>query len=459
MKLSNLVRSSSFRLALIYLALFASSVLILLAFIYWSTVTFTANQMDETIQSDVTGLSEQYRLRGVNGVIASIGDRLQRDPDSSSVYLLTTPDFIPMTGNLSSWPKVKTTTQGWLNFQFKDPRSSRDFYARARPFVLQGGFNLLVGRDTRDLNEIQQLLKRAILWGLLITLGLGLLGAGIMSRSIMSRIELINQNSRDIIAGNLSQRIPLSGGNDDIDQLAKNLNHMLDEIERLMDGIRQVSDNIAHDLRTPLTRMRNRLEQLQTNFKINSPEFNAAQDSMNDADQLLKIFAALLRIARIEAGGHPVNFSSVNLNGLVTDAVELYEALAEDNEIEIILKKNDEAIIEGDRDFLFQALINLLDNAIKYTPTKGKITIFLEKNQQYIELMITDTGPGIPEKEYKNIGQRFYRLEASRGMPGSGLGLSLVNAVVHLHKGTLLFAGNNPGLITQLRFDQKIEKL
>ncbi len=454
MKLRALLQSSSFRLVLIYLGLFASSAFLLLGFIYWSTASFTANQMDTTIKSDITGLSEQYRLRGVNGIVDSITDRLQKDPDSSSVYLLTTPDFTPVAGNLTSWPQVSVSSDNWMNFKFYDERSGRDFHARARLFILQEGFNLLVGRDIRDLKAIQQLLKRAMLWGLLIILGLGLCGGIIMSRSMTRRIELINQNSRDIIAGDLSKRIPLArGGNDDIDQLASNLNHMLDEIEHLMTGIQQVSNNIAHDLRTPLTRMRNRLEQLQVELTDTSPYKAAVQDCIADADQLLKTFAALLRIARIEAGGHTTKLSSVNLSELVNDAAELYEALAEANDLEFIVESNAPIMIEGDRDLLFQALANLIDNAIKYTPAKGKITITGKTTESIIELIVTDSGPGIPTAEYEKVSQRFYRLESSRNSPGSGLGLSLVKAVAQLHQGTLLLADNSPGLIATLRFE------
>ncbi len=454
MKVNVLLQSSSFRLVLIYLLLFAGSALMLLGFIYLSTVTFTANQMDTTIQSDITGLSEQYRLRGVNGLVASINDRLQQDPDSSSVYLLTTPNLTPVAGNLSSLPPEGVSTDNWMTFQFYDERSNRIFHARARLFMLAEGFNLLVGRDTSDLKGIQQLLQRAMLWGLLIILGLGLFGGIIMSRSMTRRIELINQNSREIIAGNLSKRIPLSKqGSDDIDQLASNLNHMLDEIEHLMTGIQQVSNNIAHDLRTPLTRIRNRLERLQLEFDDNSLYKESVQECITDADQLLKTFAALLRIARIEAGGHQANFAPVNVNELLNDAAELYEALAEDKQLKLIIEKSQPAIIEGDRDLLFQALANLIDNAVKYTPVQGKITLGIKQSDSYTEIIVADSGPGIAFEERDKVSQRFYRLETSRNTPGSGLGLSLVKAVALLHRGELRFADNTPGLIATLHLN------
>ncbi len=410
--------------------------------------------MDTTIRSDITGLSEQYRIRGVNGLVGSIRDRLQQDPDSSSVYLLTTPDLIPLEGNLSSFPREGTSAGNWMTFQFYDERSGRDFHARARLFILDEGFNLLVGRDTGDLKAIQKLLQSAMLWGLLIILGLGLFGGIIMSRSMTRRIELINQNSRDIIAGDLSKRIPLSKrGNDDIDQLASNLNHMLDEIEHLMTGIQQVSNNIAHDLRTPLTRIRNRLEHLQLEFDHDSLYKQSVQHCIDDADQLLKTFSALLRIARIEAGGHQNNTSLVDLNELIKDAAELYEALAESNQLTLVVKESPQSNIEGDRDLLFQALANLIDNAIKYTPNEGIITLSIQQSGDYIDLAVADSGPGIPVDEHDKVSQRFYRLESSRNTAGNGLGLSLVKAVALLHQGKLLLSDNNPGLIATVRFN------
>ena len=254
------------------MALFAGSALLLLGFIYWSTVAFMANQTDATIEAEITGLAERYRERGLNGLVRTITKRLERDPQSFSVYLLASPNYTPLAGNLTAWPDVEPTLDGWLNFEFEDPRAGgRVFQARVRPFVLEGGLHLLVGRDTRELKATQQLIVRALLWGLAITLALALVGGITMSRSMLRRIEQINQTSREIIGGDLSRRVPTSGADDDFDQLAVNLNAMLDEIERLMGGIRQVSDNVAHDLRTPLTRLRNRLEQLRSELEATQP--------------------------------------------------------------------------------------------------------------------------------------------------------------------------------------------
>ena len=457
---ASLLRTSTFRLALVYMVLFAGSVLILLGFIYWSTVTYMAEQTDATIRAEITGLAEQYRQRGLSGLEITISERVERDPDGSSVYLFASPNRQPLAGNLSAWPDAAPAADGWLDFEFHDERAGgRVFQARARVFVLQDGLHLLVGRDTRELKATQRLITRALLWGVAITLALALLGGVFMSRGMLRRIELINQTSRNIMGGDLSQRIPIRGSGDELDQLAGNLNSMIDEIERLMDGIRHVSDNIAHDLRTPLTRLRNRLEQLQIDLEDGSPHRKQVEQSITDADQLLATFAALLRIARIEAGGHTAKFKPVDLAALVHDAAELYEALAEEKCVRFSTQVEASVAVDGDRDLLFQAITNLLDNAIKYTPKGGEVLLELKrigisadiKAGIKADITVSDTGTGIPEAERDKVGQRFYRLESSRSTPGSGLGLSLVKAVAKLHRAELLLDDNAPGLIATLR--------
>ena len=452
MKLSSLLHTSTFRLALVYMVLFAGSVLILLGFIYWSTVSYMAEQTDATVRAEITGLAEQYRQRGLNGLEKTISERVERDPDGSSVYLFATPGLKPLAGNLSPWPDATPAADGWLDFEFKDPRAGgRIFQARARVFILQDGLHLLVGRDTRELKATQRLITRALLWGVAITLALALLGGVVMSRGMLGRIELINQTSRNIMAGDLSQRIPIRGSGDELDQLAGNLNSMIDEIERLMDGIRHVSDNIAHDLRTPLTRLRNRLEQLQIDLEDGNPYREQVEQGITDADQLLATFAALLRIARIEAGGHTAQFNRVDLAELACDAAELYEALAEEKHLHFSAHIDASVALEGDRDLLFQALTNLLDNAIKYTPAGGAVALELKRSGNAVDIAISDSGCGIAEAERDKVGQRFYRLENSRSTPGSGLGLSLVKVVAKLHRATLLLEDNAPGLKATLR--------
>lgn len=459
MKPRELLRTSTFRLAILYMALFAGSALLLLGFIYWSTVAFMSNQTDATIQAEIVGLAEQYRERGLTGLVEVIKERLERDPESSSVYLLASRSYTPLAGNLTAWPDVAPTQAGWLDFEFQDSRAGgRIFQARARPFVLEGGLHLLVGRDTRELRATQQLIVRALLWGLAITLALALVGGITMSRGTLRRIEQINQTSREIMGGDLSRRVPTNGTADDFDQLAVNLNAMLDEIERLMGGIRQVSDNVAHDLRTPLTRLRNRLEQLRSGLGGESPHRDDVERSIADADQLLSTFGALLRIARIEAGGHRPELVPVDLATLVRDAAELYEALAEEKRLTLDTRVADSETIPGDRDLLFQAVTNLLDNAVKYTPDGGRVSLEVSRAGDAVDVTVSDTGPGVPAEEREKVVERFYRLERSRRDPGSGLGLSLVAAVARMHHAALVLEDNQPGLRATLRFDAGLSR-
>ena len=451
MRQNSLLKTSTFKLALIYMVLFAGSVLILLGFIYWSTVAYMSAQTDATIEADITGLAEQYRQRGLVGLEKTIAERMERDPNGSSVYLIATPTRQPLAGNLSPWPDTTAGPDGWLDFEFKEAESGRIFQARARDFVLQDGLQLLVGRDTRELKATQALITNTLLWGLALTIALALLGGVVMSRGMMRRIEIINQASRNIMAGDLTERIPIRGSGDELDQLAANLNRMIDEIERLMNGIRHVSDNIAHDLRTPLTRLRNRLEQLQLDLDDASPQRESVEEGLADADHLLATFAALLRIARIEAGGHAANFELVEMAALARDAAELYEVLAEEKQLDFNMQIEGEITLSGDRDLLFQALINLLDNAVKYTPAGGSVALELKRSGDNAEIIISDTGIGIPEAERDKVGQRFYRLETSRSTPGSGLGLSLVKAAASLHNAELILDDNAPGLRVTLR--------
>jgi len=449
-----LFRSSTFRLATLYMVLFAGSVLFLLGFIYWSTVAFMSDQVDTTIETEIVGLSEQYRARGLNGLVRTINARIERNPDSSSVYLFASPSFRPLAGNLTGWPEEAPTDDGWIDFYLDDPANGLDdLSARARVFVLQGNFKLLVGRDVRELQQTQQLIERALLWGLAITVALALAGGMMLSRTMLRRLDEINLTSREIMAGDLSRRIPTRGNQDDFDQLAGNLNAMLDEIERLMEGIRHVSDNIAHDLRTPLTRLRQRLETLAAG----PPDERSSQieKSIADADQLLDTFSALLRIARIEAGGYRPSFEALSLADLVSDAADLYGAIAEEKDLALTTRTDGICEIQGDKDLIFQAVANLLDNAIKYTPSGGHIELSVCRSDDNVRLCVADDGPGIPESNRADVTRRFYRLESSRSTTGSGLGLSLVAAVAAIHQAELLMEGNHPGLRAVLKFDSQ----
>ncbi|MCS5562938.1 HAMP domain-containing sensor histidine kinase [Marinobacter qingdaonensis] len=446
MKLLSQLRTSSFQLALLYMVVFATSVFLLLAFIYWRTAGFMTAQTDETIEAEIAGLAEQYRGRGVNGLITIIRERVARDPNAKSIYLLTTDDFLKLAGNIESWPKGTRSDSGWINFTLDETVgwNGPKRLARARIFEVQGGLRLLVGRDVDELTNLKRVIETAINWGMGITLGLALLGGFLMSRSTTRRIEVINNTSRRIMNGHLSLRIPTRGTDDDFDQLADNLNQMLDRIVYLMEGIRHVSDSIAHDLRTPLTRLRNQLE--NTLMSVDNDEAREqAGRAVAEADQLLATFNALLRIARLETRGNAADMKPVSLGELVSDACELYEALAEDKEQSFEQNLDTAVQIEGDRDLLFQMVSNLIDNAIKYTPEQGVIGVAVRRDGVDAVFEVRDSGIGIPDDEKEQVFQRFYRVGKSRSLPGNGLGLSLVSAVAEIHQGRIVLSDTYPG--------------
>jgi signal transduction histidine kinase len=445
---ARLLKSATFRLALLYMLLFGGSVALLLGFLYWATVGVLSEQVDETIQADIKGLAEQYKQRGARGIAATIDERVRKDPGGRTVYLLTDPMRRPLVGNLSGWPTATPDDDGWIAFELldRDTADGRPHLARARRFVLQGGLNLLVGREVRELERTRHMIINAMIWGIAITLALALAGGIAMSRGTARRIEAINQTSRDIMSGDLDRRIPAGGTNDEFDQLAGNLNAMLDRIQGLMEGLRHVSDNIAHDLRTPLTRLRGRLEDLDDRALSASERSRRIDAAVAEADALLSMFNALLRITQIEAGGRRDNFAAVDLAELLNDVAELYEPVAQEKGLSFSAHCEAASSVTGDRDLLFQAVANLADNAIKYTPAGGSVTLHTSGKS----VTVSDTGPGVPEEAREDVFRRFHRLEKSRSQPGSGLGLSLVKAVAQLHGGTVRLEDNRPGLKAEL---------
>ena len=451
---ANILRSSTFRLAILYLLLLGISVGILMAFFYWSTAGYMDRQTAATIQVEIQGLAEQYRRRGLTGLSSVISERVARDPLGSSVYLLVDETLNPLAGNLDRWPAGFPDEEGWIAFRLRErgPDRAEEHAARGQVFLLRGGLRLLVGRDVRDLEATRALILDALAWGLAITAALALLGGWLMSAGVVRRLETINQTSREIMAGDLSRRIPLNGSGDDFDQLAASLNRMLERIELLMAGVRQVSDNIAHDLRTPLTRVRNKLELLRADLDGCENARMLAGETIADTEEMLATFNALLRIARIESGGRRAAFARMDLAALMRDLAELYEPLAAEKGQTLSLDVPAALWIMGDRDLLFQALANLADNAIKYTPPGGSIEIFGHCDDRSVTVTVADTGPGIPVEAREQVFDRFVRLDDSRSTPGSGLGLSLVKAVLDLHHASIALGGQPPGLLVTIRF-------
>ncbi len=456
MRLIRLLETSTFRLALIYLALFGVSALALLGFLYVATAGVLERQTQDTIQAEITGLAEQYRAEGLVRLKDVIEVRSAAHPQRASIYLLVDPLGRRIAGNLDRWPDVKPKADGWLTFTVEVRGEGADAErrrARAESFDLAGGFRLLVGREVEDRLQIQSLIKQGIGWGLALTLLLGLAGGFAMSRGMLHRVDEINRTTRQIMAGELGQRIALSGSRDEFDQLAANVNAMLDQIERLLWGMRQVTDNIAHDLRTPLNRMRSRIEVALLGEPDRTSSRAVLEATLADAEAMIGTFNALLEIARAEAGSERAAFESVDLAALTQDLAELYGPLAEDKQVSFERICPSGARVRANRQLLAQALANLLDNAIKYTPPGGAVCLRIQDGASGAAITVADTGPGIPEADRERVLERFVRLDATRSTPGNGLGLSLVNAVARLHGARLTLGGNHPGLAVRLDFD------
>lgn len=408
-----------------------------------------SRQTDATIEVEITGLAERYEQQGLAGLTALLSERVAREQKGTkSLYLLTDRYLRPLIGNLNRWPTAQADEDGWLNFRLEDLSATKgdEHGARARQFLLRGDFHLLVGRDVRDLESIQQLIVRTLGWGIAGMVVFALIGGAMMSRSMSRRIEVINATSREIMSGDLSRRIPSRGSNDDFDKLTENLNTMLDRIESLMEGVKRVSDNIAHDLRTPLARLRNHLEMLKTRPSSSENYSESVETAIAEADGLLSTFNALLRIARIESKRQQTDFVQLDLQQLLKDVADLYEPLIEEKRQQLELQVDSEVAINGDRDLLFQCIANLLDNAIKYTPIGGTLVLALLATGKRVQIVVADSGPGIPEGERETVFHRFYRLEESRTTIGNGLGLSLASAVASLHDITITLQDNYPGL-------------
>ena len=446
------LRSSTFRLAILYVVLLGASVAILLGFIYWSTAGYMDRQTAATIEAEIRGLAEQYRRLGLVGLTALISERVSRDPVGSNVYLLVDDDLNRVVGNLDRWPPEVPDEQGWISFRLREwgPARAEEHEARAQVFAMRGGLRLLVGRDVRDLEATRGLILDALTWGLAITAALALLGSWLMGAGLVRRLEAINQTSREIMEGDLARRIPLSGSGDDFDDLAANLNRMLARIEALMASVRQVSDNIAHDLRTPLTRLRNKLELLKAELPDDSGSRALAEETIADAEEMLGTFNALLRIARIESGSRRAAFEHLDLAPLAEDLVELYEPVAAERDQRLLFTCTGSVWVFGDRDLLFQALTNLVDNAIKYTQPGGEIEVRVKSEDGQAVIEVADDGPGIPPELRSEVFRRFFRIDDSRCTPGCGLGLSLVQAAAQLHRATIELSDNAPGLRARL---------
>jgi signal transduction histidine kinase len=453
---TRLLRTSTFRLAFAYTLVFAASGFCILACIYWATTSLMDRGIVEAINAETEELARQYRLGGLPVLVAEVDRRGASYRGRSQLYLITDPRLVGLAGNVSGWPSEEPNARGWVDFPIHEPGVGADgeHSARARLIRLEGGYHLLVGHDMTERDRFGRIMTGAMAVALLITVLVGLLGGLLMGRRVLGRLEAVNRTSREILGGALDRRIPLTGHGDEFDQLADNLNAMLERLEKLMNGMRQMTDNVAHDLRSPLSRLRSRLEVTLLSQPDAAAYREALVDTVTEVDGVLATFNALLGIARIEAGTMRVDTAPVDLATLAEDAAELYQPLAEERGLELETELTPGLTIRADRHLLSQAIANLLDNAIKYAPEGGKVGLATLLRNGRPAVTVTDTGPGIPADKRVAVLGRFVRLEESRNAPGSGLGLSLVAAVAEHHGAALRLEDNQPGLRVTIDFPE-----
>ena len=451
--LGKLFNTTAFKLTLVYLTVFALFAAFLLGYFAWNTRRLITEQITRTVDAEITGLSEQYNQGGIRRLVFIIDARARRP--GSSLYLLTTFTGDGLAGNVGLLGEGVLEHSGWTETVYRrlDDAEGTEHHALVRVFQLPSGFRLLVGRDLEERERLYDVILAAGQWSIALVIVLGLAGGFFVARRVLHRVDAMTETSRTIMAGDLTGRLPTHGSEDELDRLAVNLNAMLERIEALMRGFKEVSDNIAHDLKTPLTRLRNRAEEALRTGRNEGDYRMALEGTIEESDELIRTFNALLMIARAESGQASTPMTDFDAAETVRGVGELYDPLADEKGIALRIEAPAPMPLRGNRELVTQALANLVDNAIKYArPNPGadgapaEIVVRAVADGDRVRLAVLDRGPGIPTADRGHVVDRFVRLEQSRSEPGSGLGLSLTSAVAHLHGGELRLEDNEPGL-------------
>ena len=448
--LSRLFRATAFKLTLAILALSAIGSGVVLGVVAWQVIKVVDEETAQTIDAEANGLAEQFNQGGIRRLGAAILAR-SREP-GPTIYLLTDAAGQPLAGNIAQLPPGALDNEGFIDTPYAltegEPHPRR---ALARVFALPGGFHLLIGHDLGDRARIGGVMIHALAWSLIFLAGVAALGALFVTRRVLKRIDAMNNSARAIMAGDLAQRLPVSGSADELDRLAEGLNEMLGRIADLMSGLKEVSDNIAHDLRTPLTRLRNHAEDA---LRVDGEAANyraALERTIEDSDGLIRIFDALLLIARAEAGAAQTGGQNFDVGAVVSGLAELYEPVAEERGFALTAQVEPDLTISGNRELIGQAVANLVDNALKYGAAEenggvNAVSLAARREGTNIVIEVADQGPGVAQSDRERVFDRFVRLEGSRSRPGSGLGLSLAAAASRMHCGRITLADNAPGL-------------
>ncbi|OQP85099.1 two-component sensor histidine kinase [Rhizobium rhizosphaerae] len=452
-RLRVLWRTTAVRLSALYLLLFSLCALLLVVYVTAMSQRLLTNQTREAVAAEVDQIETIYDRGGIAGVLRTL-ERRARQP-GANLYVIASPAGEILAGNVAWLEPGLLDSEGWSSKPFLYQRYSEEgnadkHLALAEVMVLPNGLHVLVGRDMQEPQKFGGLVRHALM------VALGIMGVGalviwfVIGRNALSRIDRMSHATTRIMAGDLSQRLPVNGSGDEFDRLSESLNAMLERIEKLNEGLRQVSDNIAHDLKTPLTRLRNRAEAALAQSASEDDYRASLENTIAESDQLIRTFNALLMISRVEAGSAVAEMSPVNLSQSAEDCVELYEPLAEEQALTLTSEILPGIVTHGNRELIGQALGNLIDNAIKYAAGAADpdITVRLATRAEAILVSVADHGPGIPADKREAVLQRFVRLDESRSKPGTGLGLSLVVAVMELHGGTLELTETEGGGLT-----------
>jgi signal transduction histidine kinase len=457
LRIGELWRTTTVRLTALFLLIFVVFAVLLLGLIWWQTTVSLQRTQTDAIDRETRALQRVDANGGFRATIIAVG-RLAQQP-GPGIYYLADPQGQMIIGNVTDLPAEVLADPGTFSFNYQRAQSvdatADDIPAPVgnaivRSVQLESGLILVVGRDVVERRGYTAIILQWFAIGVAGILFFSLVAGGITAVRVLRRVETINATSRKIMSGNLSERVPVTRRNDEFDGLANSLNRMLDRIEQLMQGMKEVTDNVAHDLKTPLTRLRNKAESALRDGQDEAQRREALETTIEESDKLIKTFNALLMIARAEAGTPSGALSELDLSAVVADVAELYGPLAEDEGLELVADVAPGVKLNGNRELLGQALVNLVENALKYyEPVEGKagkITVSLRQAEGRVLIEVADNGPGIPAEDRARVVERFVRLEKSRTMPGSGLGLSLVAAVARLHGGEFRVEDNAPGV-------------
>lgn len=454
--LGKLFRTTAFKLSIAFLAIFALGSGLVLSRIGYSVKRLLDEQTAQTIEAELNGLSEQYAQGGVRRLIQVV-DRRVREP-GASLYLVTTFAGEKLAGNIESLPPGSLAQPGTIETDYRRVGEGAEQVHKALARIIlipNGGFRLLVGRDLEERERLRKVMGRSLMTSLAYIAAFGVIGGLFVAFRVLRRVDGMNATAQTIMSGDMTGRLPIAGTGDEFDRLAQNLNAMIERIGELMNGLREVSDNIAHDLKTPLTRLRNRAEEALRSAKEERDYRAALERMIEESDQLIRIFNALLMIARAEAGAQREAMTEVDAADIASGVAELYEPVAEEAGAPLTVEATPPLVIHANRELVSQAVANLIDNALKYGAEGNKaggVSVSAKRVGETIEIAVADRGPGIAAADRGRVLDRFVRLEGSRSRPGSGLGLSLAAAVARLHGGQLRLEDNEPGLRVVLSF-------